>query len=178
MKNSEQANFSPFLAVLALTLLWFSGAAHGQQRFAPCKPVEVAVFTERIHVQCEVPVAGGFSFFAAPTSEPKFANRALSVILAAQLGGKVVSVLYDPKDTSGEKTMGCLLKDCRPLLGIVMEERLSPPLPPERCTLNPNDVGCPGFCKQNPTNAACVKPAKPRPKVCGKPPLPECEPQK
>lgn len=118
---------------VALSLYWSSGAAWAQEKSAACKPVETAVFANRIHVQCEFPVDGKFLFFAAPTLEPKFANRALSVILSAQMSGKVVTVVFDPLmepvDGSGN-TFGCLANDCRRLLAISMADGMAAPPPP------------------------------------------------
>jgi hypothetical protein len=162
-----------FFVALTLIFSWlgFSGAAQAQEKFAACKPVQSGVFANRIHMRCEYPVDGKFLYFAAPTSEPRFANRALSVILSAQLSGKVVTVAFNPMDQSGGG-FGCLISDCRNFSAILLEEGPPPgppPVPPSpaRCTVNPNDVGCPAFCTRNPTNPACVRePVEPVSPLC------------
>src|SRR4051812_5225045 len=78
-----------------------NGAALAEQLWIACRPVEAAAFPERIHVRCAAAIDGQFAFFAASTADPRLAARALSVIEAAQLGGKFVHVLFDPNDMSG-----------------------------------------------------------------------------
>lgn len=118
---------------IAMLLLCASVPAWSQEKSAACKPVESAVFADRVHVRCEFPVDGKFPFFAAPTSEPRFANRALSVILSAQQSGKVLTILFDPSvdpvDAAG-KSFGCNRNDCRRISAIVLNDGTQAPAPP------------------------------------------------
>jgi hypothetical protein len=83
--------------------------------FYSCKPVDVSVYPERIHVRCDKPTSGGIVFFAVPTAaDPAHVARILSVLLIARATGKTVVVEYDPADTSG-KDFGCGATDCRRL---------------------------------------------------------------
>lgn len=108
-----------------------------------CKPIEAATYANRIHVRCEQPIDDRFAFFAAATSDAKFAARALSVIEAAQLGDKFVYILFDPDDLTGA-AFGCLNTDCRTIQAVTMSETPLPP--PDRCVFDTNRVGCPGYC--------------------------------
>src|SRR5438093_13287148 len=80
--------------------------------FYTCKPVDVSVYPERIHVRCDKPTSGGILFFAVPTAstEPAHVARVLSVLLIARATTKNVQVEYNPADTSGTD-FGCLGTD-------------------------------------------------------------------
>jgi len=84
-----------------------------------CKPIDVSVYPERIHVQCDKPTSGGIAFFAIPTAsaDPAHVARMLSVLLVARATGKTVGVLYNPADTSGTD-FGCKAEDCRRLVSV------------------------------------------------------------
>jgi len=84
-----------------------------------CNPVNVATYTTRVHIKCDVP-ANGIWYFAAPTSNSKHAARVLSLLLTAQAVGSQVSVLYDPEDTSGT-AYGCDAADCRPIIAVASD---------------------------------------------------------
>jgi hypothetical protein len=76
-----------------------------------CTPITVAVYVNRIHVKCAAAI-GGVQYFAFPTTDSASASRFLSVISAAQVAGRTLTILYDPADTSGT-AYGCQASDCR-----------------------------------------------------------------
>lgn len=76
-----------------------------------CTPLNVVVFTNRVHIKCQESV-GGISFFAASTADAAHVARVLSVISTATVAGRPVTVFYDPADTSGT-AIGCAAVDCR-----------------------------------------------------------------
>jgi len=76
-----------------------------------CVPVGIVTYTTRVHVQCSAPISG-VSYFAASTADAANVARVLSVIMAAQVAGRTLSILYDPADTSGT-AIGCGASDCR-----------------------------------------------------------------
>jgi hypothetical protein len=131
-------------ALLWLATLGIDRAALADQIWVSCKPVETATYAVRIHVKCASPIDFRFWYFAAPTTDPRFAARALSVMEAAQLGDKFLLVLFDPNDESGT-AFGCLAADCRRFAAITMVEEPIPP--PSSCVFDDNRVGCPGYCR-------------------------------
>jgi hypothetical protein len=76
-----------------------------------CTPLDVAAFSNRIHVRCAESV-GGIYFFAASTANPAHAARVLSILSTAHAAGRTIDILYDPDDTSGT-SIGCQANDCR-----------------------------------------------------------------
>jgi hypothetical protein len=126
--------------VVILGCFGLTNIALAQEKWAPCKPVQAATYTNRIHVKCEAAVDGKFLFFAASTADAKFAARALSVIEAGQLGDKFVSILFDPSDKSGQ-AFGCDAVSCRQLLAVVLTEDR-----PGKCDIDNTQRSCPGFC--------------------------------
>ena len=137
---------------LCLASFAMDSVALAQQLWVPCKPVETAAFSNRIHVRCATQVDGRFWYFAAPTSDARLAARTLSVIEAAQLGDKFLNILIDATDQSGP-AFGCLASDCRPIIAVAMLETASSP--PGRCAFDNNRTGCPGFCAAHPNDRSC-----------------------
>lgn len=86
-------------------------AARAAETWVSCVPVGVVNYRTRVHVRCASAI-GGVSYFAAPTQDPAFAARVLSVLTTAQVAGRTLSILYDPADLSGT-SIGCLAADCR-----------------------------------------------------------------
>jgi hypothetical protein len=133
--QAKDRGFARVMVALAtaVSLLCLTAEVRAAPKSAACNPVESAVFENRIHVRCEHPVDGRFPYFAVPTSDPKFANRVLSVILLAQESGKVVTIdfdpLVDPLDAAGSG-FGCNRDNCRKILGIVLDNNTLPPPPP------------------------------------------------
>ncbi len=87
-------------------------SAEGPDDVHTCTSVGVAVYPERVHVECSVAAPGGIRFFALGTSNPSHAARILSVLSMAHVTGKALYIDYDPGDTSGE-AIGCMATDCR-----------------------------------------------------------------
>jgi hypothetical protein len=81
-----------------------------------CIPFNVGVFSNRVHVRCTVAAPGGVYYFAAPTSDSKYAARVLSLMLTAKATGKTVRFYYNPSDSGA--SYGCSYSDCRPFWGI------------------------------------------------------------
>jgi len=162
MRN--HANALRLGAFLSWAVFGIQSAALSAQLWVSCKPVEAAAYPERIHIKCASPVDDRFWYFAAPTTDARFAARALSVIEAAQLGDKFVNVLFDPNDQSGGG-FGCVIGDCRPFAAVVMVESSIPP--PSTCAFDTNrpscpgwcavhdDNSCPGYCTRHPTETGC-----------------------
>ena len=90
--------------------------ATASSTWVSCVPVAIVTYAVRVHVQCQTAISG-VSFFAASTADAANAARVLSVITAAQVAGRTLSVLYDPADTSGT-AIGCLAADCRLLQAV------------------------------------------------------------
>ena len=85
--------------------------ASASSTWVSCVPVEIVTFSSRVHVQCQTAI-GGVSYFAASTADAANVARVLSVITAAQVAGRTLTVFYDQADTSGI-AIGCLAADCR-----------------------------------------------------------------
>jgi hypothetical protein len=98
---------------VAMTLL----SAPALAVFHTCKPVDVSVYAERIHVRCNTAAPGGIIFFALSTANSAHAARMLSALTAAHLAGHNVTLEFDPADQSGT-AFGCLASDCRRLLSV------------------------------------------------------------
>ncbi|MBT8401695.1 MAG: hypothetical protein KJO98_14550 [Rhodothermia bacterium] len=102
-----------FVSTAAVALLASLGLASAPAYAVEtsCTPLNVIVFTNRVHIKCEESV-GGISFFAASTADAAHVARVLSVISTATVAGRPVTVFYDPADTSGT-AIGCAANDCR-----------------------------------------------------------------
>jgi hypothetical protein len=98
-------------AVVALTLIALVARAEAAETWVSCTPAAIATYQGRLHVRCTAAI-GGITFFAASTQDAAFAARVLSVITAAQVAGRTLSILYDPADLSGA-SIGCATNDCR-----------------------------------------------------------------
>ena len=95
-----------------LALLSVAMPARASEFDYDCVPVEVAVFSSRVHMRCQTPVAFYIWFFALPTSDPQ-ADRLLSLASTAMaIPGAKVSVHFEGTDTSGT-SYGCGSSDCR-----------------------------------------------------------------
>jgi hypothetical protein len=133
---------------------------------APCKPIEAGSLPTRIHVKCEKALDNRFGyFFVATGDDARFAARALSVIEAAQLGDKFLTIQFDARFTL-QSSAGCPFGEvCRPLQAVTMVE--TPIATPGRCVFDSRRVGCPaycaatddlncpGFCTRHPGNQGC-----------------------
>lgn len=101
---------------MALTCLGFltPSVARAADEFVACDPVAVAVYSKRIHVRCSASAAGGIFYFAHSTQNAAEVHRLLTILTAAQVAGRTLSILTDLADTSGT-SIGCGAADCRPL---------------------------------------------------------------
>jgi len=81
-----------------------------------CSPVNVGVFSNRVHVRCTTAV-NGILYFAVATSDANAAARALATFSTAIAAGHDVRIYFDPADTSGT-AFGCAAGDCRRATGI------------------------------------------------------------
>ena len=80
-----------------------------------CKPDEVTVWKNRVHVRCTQSVKDGadaIRYWAVPTSETERANRFLSTGDTALVSGRSLYFNWTAGDKSGA-SFGCLAKDCR-----------------------------------------------------------------
>ncbi len=82
-----------------------------------CTIGEVAVFTDRIHVNCN-PANGAIRFFAASAAQGEVlnTNRFLTLLNTAYALGKPVVVGYDTNTAANPPS--CLVTDCRKILAI------------------------------------------------------------
>jgi hypothetical protein len=99
------------LATLAVSMVLAAPALQAAETWTSCTPTEIVTYQQRLHVRCAAAV-GGISFFAVGTQDTAYAARVLSVITAAQVAGRTLTILFDPADQSGT-AIGCLATDCR-----------------------------------------------------------------
>ena len=88
------------------------------QKWFTCRPIGVAVFDIRIHVQCQESV-GSVSFFALSNSDVAQTARVLSVLSTAHVSGRNLNILYDPNDTSGT-SIACPVDSCRLIEAVII----------------------------------------------------------
>jgi hypothetical protein len=84
-----------------------------------CTPVNVAAFSQRIHVKCSASVGTGIWYFAVPTSNAANAARMLSLLSTAHVAGRTLWIQSDLADTSGA-SIGCQTNDCRLIIAAEM----------------------------------------------------------
>jgi hypothetical protein len=103
-------------------------AAHPPAREAEslCVPVSVAVFNNRIHVECLNGAA--FRFFAAPMGDPNTAEfvTALSTAMSSIPIMEVRIGYYD--DTTSGPSFGCSVSDCRKISYVVVALKPGAPM--------------------------------------------------
>jgi hypothetical protein len=102
---------SSFFCLFVLAILLGSTHVQAAETWISCTPREIMTYQGRIHVKCAASV-GGVRFFAISTQDSANAARVLSVITAAQVAGRTLTILYDPADLSGA-AIGCQTNDCR-----------------------------------------------------------------
>jgi hypothetical protein len=135
---------------LALMCLVSTRSSIAQEKWALCKPVETASFTNRVHVRCEIPVDGQFVFFAASTQDPRFASRMLNLSMVGQVSERTLSILFDPNDQSGV-AFGCQANGCRNAHAVALTESAAPMPPPPGPAPTPQPSPSP-----TPAPLACV----------------------
>lgn len=99
--------------VAVLAVLTVPAAALGSE--FSCKPDEVTVWKNRVHVRCTQTVKDGadaIRYWAVATSETERANRFLSSGSTALVSGRSLYFSWTAGDKSGT-AFGCLAKDCR-----------------------------------------------------------------
>lgn len=115
----------------ALVMLAWSQPAHAGQAGTSCHVIDVATFSDRVHVHCAAPVTacsltpGGCSqsaqseppYFAVETDSPMAASVVQSG-LAALIHNRSLDISYD--DNPGANPAGCLQHDCRRILAVVV----------------------------------------------------------
>jgi hypothetical protein len=126
----------PVAAAILFALLGMpisTAPAHAEKKWASCTPVNVMAAENRVHVRCQqkIVVVGEIvadmvkrltvHFFAAPTSNKQFANRALSLISTALVAGKDLSIFFETDDVETGPQFGCGAADCRPILAIAIK---------------------------------------------------------
>jgi hypothetical protein len=107
------------VAALAAPASEIALAPESPEALFTCTPLSIAVFSNRIHVKCTAaaPPGGAIWYFAAPTgTDPKYANRVLSIMLTAKALGKNLLITYDLAGSGS--AYGCLFADCRPIQAI------------------------------------------------------------
>jgi hypothetical protein len=125
------------VVISALLILGSATQAFAASEHHTCNSVEVATFTDRVHVRCaqgpawSVPGSvevgecieprgcAGIVFFAVATADSAHAARILSVLVVAHLAPRPIVIEYDRNDTTGP-SFGCLEEDCRPILSVAV----------------------------------------------------------
>lgn len=108
MTTGSVASFIAVLAVLAVP------ASALASEFS-CKPDEVTVWKNRVHVRCTQSVSDGadaIRYWAVPASDTERANRFVSTGSTALVAGRSLYFSWTAGDKSGTG-FGCLAKDCR-----------------------------------------------------------------
>ena len=98
---------------------WIFSASEANAAVHQCISRGVAVFSNRIHVECTVPANSRIRFFALGTSDSAHTARILTVLTMAHVHGKPLAIEYNPNDTSGA-AIGCQTSDCRLILSATM----------------------------------------------------------
>ncbi len=94
-------------------------AAPDASTWVTCTPVNVGVYSTRIHVKCNESYSG-IRYFAYPTTDAAAVARYLSVLTSAQVADRTLSVLYNPADSTSGVSYGCGASDCRPLQAVLL----------------------------------------------------------
>ncbi len=111
----------------ALIMLAWSQPAHAGQVDVKCSVVDVATFSDRVHIHCTLGLnacsltPGGCPeqpvYFAVETSSPMAASVVQSGI-AGLINKQYLQITYD--DNSDDNPAGCLQQDCRRIVGVVI----------------------------------------------------------
>ena len=115
---------------ILLFALAAAGSAQAGQISASCSVVDVAAFSNRVHLHCTAPVTacsltpGGCPSEAKPPSyvavevTSAMAPSVVQIGLAALTGKRLVTIFFD--DNAGANPAGCNTNDCRRLLGVAV----------------------------------------------------------
>jgi len=88
--------------------------------FSPCTVQQVAMFGNRAHIRCTEAVGTTSIRFFAVADTPankSLINRVLAIGLTQMSMGRAVYIEYD--NNSANNPPGCLVSDCRKLVGIM-----------------------------------------------------------
>jgi hypothetical protein len=83
-----------------------------------CTPTDVSAFGNRVHIRCSKAV-NGIIFFAVDANDIDLSAKVLSLGATAIVFGNRLNIFFDPAHVHGP-SFNCLLRDCRPLLGITL----------------------------------------------------------
>jgi hypothetical protein len=114
------------LCCALIMFAWSQPVKAGQAEFK-CPVVDVATFTDRVHIHCAPGLTacsltpGGCPeqpvYFAVETSSPMAASVVQSGI-GALSNNHYLQISYD--DNSDDNPAGCLQQDCRRIVGVVV----------------------------------------------------------
>ena len=82
-----------------------------------CRPVDVAAYASRVHVNCASSAAGGIRYFAVKASNP-FSKSFLAIANSALVAGKSLKVMFEA--SASGNSYGCKSSSCRPAQGIMI----------------------------------------------------------
>jgi hypothetical protein len=122
MSNSKHVRMVFAVAVISLIHLLPAPEASAAQVWANCKPTEVAVWNNRVHVRCSVAAPGGIEFFAVQILSGNAADvdRFVNLTSRAITNARLVSILFESTDTS-PNAWGCLAGNCRRPIAYVLK---------------------------------------------------------
>jgi hypothetical protein len=118
------------LCCAAILFAW-SQPAKASQAVTTCYVIDVATYSDRIHIHCAPPVSGcsltpsgcpqGAQtqpvYFAVETSG-SMASSVVQTGLAALIHKRPLEIAFD--DNPGENPAGCEQNDCRRIVGVVL----------------------------------------------------------
>jgi hypothetical protein len=126
--QSTIARASWAVVISALLILGSAAQAFAWSEHHTCNSVEVATFTNRVHVKCDRAPASGHGepspldnivFFAVATTDSAHAARILSVLMMAHLAQREIVIEYDSHDNDGT-SFGCLQQDCFAMISVAV----------------------------------------------------------
>lgn len=87
--------------------------ASAAQVWASCKPTEVAVWNNRVHVKCST-ATSGIEYFAVQIQSGNAAevDRFVNLTSAALVNGRLLAITFESTDSSGG-VWGCQPSNCR-----------------------------------------------------------------
>lgn len=118
-RSSRCRGFAGLAGATACCLATLAPPLSAEPASHTCRAIEIATFSNRIHVRCDTAASGGIVYFAVPTANNAHAARILSTLLAGHIAGKQMVMGYDATDTSGD-AFDCRQADCRRLHYVVV----------------------------------------------------------
>jgi hypothetical protein len=116
----------------ALIMLAWSQPTRASEVVATCYAVDVATFSDRVHIHCGMPNTGcssptgtGYCTAKPPSEPPYFAVETSSAMAAGVVQSgiwslnskRALEIHYD--DNADENPAGCLQQDCRRIIGVI-----------------------------------------------------------